>query len=374
MPPLFSHIIIVGVGLLGGSVGLAAKKHGVARYVIGLGRSQEKLENARQLGAIDRYATSWKDALNLIQNHDVQNDAADLPVFILFALPVELNLLSLDEFWRFRREPWFVDRKFIISDVGSVKSGFAQAADWLAHADDLPMDASVVFVPAHPIAGSDKSGVQYATDDLFDDKLVILTPWLDEKQRNDALQHNTAEPWRPTLEPDANLSAIEKRLYSVWKNLCLQNRDADHEQIAKYLASKIAVSTSGKFFSQVLTTRKFWQALGAFVVETSAKEHDQILARASHMPHLASVLTTSVLPLDELLFSGTGFRDVSRLAAGNPEVWTEIFSANRLAMLEALTRFEENLIRWKSFLKEDDRDSIFTFLKDIKKKRDALGS
>jgi prephenate dehydrogenase len=92
------------------------------------------------------------------------------------------------------------------------------------------------------------------------------------------------------------------------------------------------------------------------------------------LPHLASVLTTSVVPTEELLFTGTGFRDVTRLAGGAPDVWVEIFGSNRAATLDALERLEEKIVLWKSFLKENDRESILTFLKETKKKRDALGS
>ncbi|MBQ6827762.1 MAG: prephenate dehydrogenase/arogenate dehydrogenase family protein, partial [Thermoguttaceae bacterium] len=85
-------------------------------------------------------------------------------------------------------------------------------------------------------------------------------------------------------------------------------------------------------------------------------------------------LTASVVPTEELLFTGTGFRDVTRLAGGAPDVWGEIFGSNRAATLDALELLEEKIVLWKSFLKENDRESILTFLKETKKKRDALGS
>ncbi|MBQ1278465.1 MAG: prephenate dehydrogenase, partial [Thermoguttaceae bacterium] len=140
------------------------------------------------------------------------------------------------------------------------------------------------------------------------------------------------------------------------------------------LNGEVSRCVAGEKAEAVAAVRAFWEALGSTVVETSADEHDRILARTSHLPHLASVLTTSVVPTEELLFTGTGFRDVTRLAGGAPDVWVEIFGSNRAATLDALERLEEKIVLWKSFLKENDRESILTFLKETKKKRDALGS
>ena len=154
-----------------------------------------------------------------------------------------------------------------------------------------------------------------------------------------------------------------------------KNETSDPDQDALSITNKISVTLdSNADFPAVSMTREFWKRLGSFVVETSAAEHDHILARTSHLPNLISVLTMSVVPMDEFLFAGTGFRDVTRLSGGNPEVWTEIFETNRIALLSALERLESNLLRWKTFLAKGDREAILTFLKETKKKRDALGS
>lgn len=323
----FEQTIVYGVGLLGGSVGLAAK---IARCgkVVGLGRSESKLRRAEELGAIDVGVTSWREAFELC-------DPAK-PTLIVFALPVETNIRALRDLWETRFASWFVGRDLAISDVGSTKSGFARAGRELLASGAAPENTRVVFIPSHPIAGSDKSGVEFSRADLFRNKLTILTPWTTAEERKEALDSMKAIP-------------------------------SDFSTMASH-------SIGGPNIDMIRRLRVFWAKLGARVLETSAEEHDQILARTSHLPNLASVLTMSVVPLDEFLFTGTGFRDVTRLSGSSPDMWVEIYSANHTAVLDALERMEEQIKRWKTFLKEADSESIYNFLSETKKKRDALGS
>lgn len=314
--------------MLGGSAGLAAKIARCGGKIIGLGRSETKLRRAAELGAIDVGVTSWRGAFELCE--------PGKPTMVVFALPVEKNIHALRELWDLRFEPWFLGRDYVISDVGSTKKGFAQAGEELAKTTEVPENTRVVFVPSHPIAGSDKSGVEFARADLFRNKLTILTPWTTAAERQEALETMKAIP-------------------------------SDFSSMASH-------SIAGPNIDMIRRVRVFWSQVGARVLETSAEEHDQILARTSHLPNLASVLTMSVVPLDEFLFTGTGFRDVTRLSGSSPEMWVEIYSANRAAVLDALERMEEQILRWKQFLKDDDSESIINFLHETKKKRDALGS
>lgn len=364
MTAIFSQTIVLGVGLLGGSLGLAAKKAGVGGKIVGLGRNAAKLERALELGAVDAWATSWQDALAMVP----PESCAD-PVQIVLAAPVEVNLRLLADFWALRNEPWFAGRRYVISDVGSVKGGFAEAAAKLFQQEQVK-DAPITFVPAHPIAGSDKSGVEYAKADLFYGKLTILTPWSKSSERAVALARGEAEAFREAVDvrDEPSFQTIAKKFEMAF-SVAETNDGAEPA-----LSEKLSVCVAGPLCDDVSRVREFWRALGCCVVETSAEEHDQILARTSHLPNLSSVLLTSVVPIDELLFAGTGFRDVTRLAGGSPEVWSEIYVTNRVAVLEALLRMEENIHRWKTFLKEGDRESILTFLHGTKKKRDALGS
>jgi prephenate dehydrogenase len=278
----------------------------------------------------------------------------------------------------------------LLSDVGSVKGDFVRTVDALLSSPERPSGVRIEAVAAHPIAGSDKSGVEFATADLFRGKLTILTPWASVADRRAALERGEAVS-DDVVKTVKNGEIVEIEQVDEEKNAEENNVGGDkvgesgkvgeNENVGKTggsvktgLNDEISRCVAGEKAASVAAVRAFWEALGASVVETSADEHDRILARTSHLPHLASVLTASVVPTEELLFTGTGFRDVTRLAGGAPDVWVEIFGSNRAATLDALERLEEKIVLWKSFLKENDRESILTFLKETKKKRDALGS
>ncbi|MBR2002718.1 MAG: prephenate dehydrogenase/arogenate dehydrogenase family protein [Thermoguttaceae bacterium] len=383
----FAQTIVVGVGLLGGSVGLAAKKAGVGGKIIGFGRSEAKLRRAVELGAVDAFATDWRAALEL----GVGTQGATQ---IVFAAPVETNLRVLRDFCRVCAEiceekgaDAFAGRAFLLSDVGSVKGDFVRTVDALLSSPERPGGVRLETVAAHPIAGSDKSGAEFATADLFRGKLTILTPWESVADRRAALERGEAVP-------DDAVKTVENGKVAEIERVD-ENNNADENNVGgdkvgesgksgsigktgatvkTGLDGEISRCVAGEKAEAVAAVRAFWEAFGSTVVETSADEHDRILARTSHLPHLASVLTASVVPTEELLFTGTGFRDVTRLAGGAPDVWVEIFGSNRAATLDALERLEEKIVLWKSFLKENDRESILTFLKETKKKRDALGS
>ena len=364
----FAQTIVVGVGLLGGSVGLAAKKAGVGGKIVGFGRSETKLRRAVELGAVDEIATDWRTALEL-------GAGTQGTTQIVFAAPVETNLRVLRDFCRVCAEiseekgaEAFAGRAFLLSDVGSVKGDFVRTVDALLSSPERPSGVQIESVAAHPIAGSDKSGVEFATADLFRGKLTILTPWASVADRRAALESGEAVP-------DAAVKTVKNgEIVEIAQVDRAGDPVATDKNVKIGLTDEISRCVAGEKAAAVAAVRAFWEALGASVVETSADEHDRILARTSHLPHLASVLTASVVPTEELLFTGTGFRDVTRLAGGEPGVWVEIFGSNRAATLDALERLEEKIVLWKSFLKENDRESILTFLKETKKKRDALGS
>ncbi|MBQ7030667.1 MAG: prephenate dehydrogenase/arogenate dehydrogenase family protein [Thermoguttaceae bacterium] len=389
----FAQTVVVGVGLLGGSVGLAAKKAGVGGKIIGFGRSEAKLRRAVELGAVDAIATDWRAALEL-------GAGTRGTTQIVFAAPVETNLRVLRDFCRVCGEigeekgaDAFAGRAFLLSDVGSVKGDFVRTVDALLSSPERPSGVRLETVAAHPIAGSDKSGAEFATADLFRGKLTILTPWESAADRRAALERGEAVA-DDAVKTVVNGKVVEIEQVDEEKNVEENNVGGDKagksgnignvdecENIGETvgivktgLNGEISRCVAGEKAEAVAAVRAFWEALGSTVVETSADEHDRILARTSHLPHLASVLTASVVPTEELLFTGTGFRDVTRLAGGAPDVWVEIFGSNRAATLDALELLEEKIVLWKSFLKENDRESILTFLKETKKKRDALGS
>lgn len=149
-PPLFETLVIVGVGLLGGSVALAAKRRGIVRRVIGAGRNTQRLDAACSAGIIDAVAGSLAEAAA----------QADL---LINALPVDLIAVSVREAAAACRPGT------LITDVGSTKGRLC--ADLL---DGLPDGVS--FVGSHPLAGSEKQGWEAAQADLFDGRVCVVTP------------------------------------------------------------------------------------------------------------------------------------------------------------------------------------------------------
>lgn len=146
----FKHVTIVGVGLIGGSLGMILKRDGLADQVVGVGRTIENLELALKLGAIDRYEQDPERAM----------PGTDL---VILATPVESYASHL--------QSWggLLANGAIVSDVGSVKGHLVEQAESL-----LPK--GVHFVGAHPIAGKEKSGAGAACLDLYQNALCLLTP------------------------------------------------------------------------------------------------------------------------------------------------------------------------------------------------------
>lgn len=279
---LVQTLTIVGVGLIGGSIGLAARSRGVARRVIGVGRDPANLAKARDLGAIDVACPQLIDAVR----------EAD---FVVFCTPVDRIAEQI------KQAAMHCPTGAILTDAGSTKHEIVQAVE-----RDLP--PHIRFLGAHPIAGSEKKGVDHARADLFDRRWTVLTP---------------------TAKTPATL---------------------------------------------IDAVRDFWQALGSQVRVMAPDEHDRALAMTSHMPHLLAAALAGILPDDLRELTATGFRDTTRIAAGDPEVWTPIFQHNRLAVVAAIVKLEERLREFRLALFSDDVAEMDKLLTQGKKVRDALGS
>lgn len=277
---LFDQITIVGVGLIGGSVGLAAKDRNVARYVVGTGRDPRNLAKAQLLGAIDRGTTNLADAVR----------ESDL---IVVCTPVDRIAETI-----LRAAP-HCKSGAIFTDGGSTKANIIRELG-----KSLPGGLS--FVPAHPLAGSEKNGVENARADLFENRLTILTPF----------------------ETSAAVEPVSA----------------------------------------------FWQALGSRVILMWPEDHDRALASTSHLPHAVASAVAGVTPLEWLPFAAGGFRDVTRIAGGDPHLWTAIFQANREAVLAALEQFTTRLDEFRRLLETGDGAGLGQWLAEAKQVRDALGT
>jgi prephenate dehydrogenase len=281
--PMKLHtLVIVGVGLIGGSIGLGARRRGLAERVIGVGRQKKSLEKALAVGAIDEVSLDINAAVS----------KAEVAVFCTPVDYIAKQILAAGP---------HCPPGTLLTDAGSTKGAIVAAVDC-----NLP--SNLHFVGSHPLAGSEKRGPEFADADLFQDRLTVLTP----TQRT------------PT-------SALER-------------------------------------------TQSFWQALGSRTKVMSPEEHDRALAQTSHLPHLAAAALAGLLPpsLNEL--TATGFRDVTRIAAGDPELWSAIFLQNRKALLEALGKMYDRLTQFKEGIKTSNRGLLDKLLAEAKRKRDALGS
>ena len=277
---LIEQITVVGVGLIGGSVGLAAKARGAARRVVGVGRDAKALARAVELGAIDAFTTDLPEGVRDADLVVVCTPVDTIAEVILNAAP-------------------HVRPGVRFTDGGSTKRAIVEAV-----AGRLP--GGVEYVPAHPLAGAEKNGVEHARPDLFDGRVTILTPVV-------------------------------------------------HTEAVERVAG-------------------FWLALGARLVTMTPEDHDEALAKTSHLPHAVASAVAGATPIDLLSLTAGGFRDVTRIAAGDPRLWAAIFHANRGPVLEALAAFTERIDEFNRLLTAGDGAGLVRWLTEGKQVRDALGS
>ena len=280
----FNKAAILGVGLLGASFGLALKKHGLCGHVTGFGRSRENLTHAVEMGIIDSFAPNPAAACS----------DADI---ILLASPVG-SFVDL-----IRRASPSLGKGAIVTDVGSVKGGLVRSLEEI-------MPEGVYFVGAHPIAGSDRSGIDFSDAELFQDAFCIVTP-------------------TDRTEPSA-----------------------------------------------LRTVTDLWKRLGSKVMSMDPDRHDRVYAAVSHLPHViayAMVNTVSDIDSAYLSFSGQGFRDMTRIAASSPGIWTDISLMNRENLREMIAVFRKNLDRIDACLKESDADGLKGFFAKASALRNGIG-
>jgi prephenate dehydrogenase len=283
----YETVAIVGVGLIGGSIGLALRERKLARRIVGIGRRQNSLDAARTIGAID---------------HGVTNLAAGVAEaqFVIVATPVDLVVE------RVIQAVASAPPAALITDVGSTKEAIVSMVDSaLATRRSGPR-----FVGSHPLAGDHRTGAEHARADMFDGRTVVVTP---------------SEATRPAA----------------------------------------VTEVSG-----------FWQSLGAKVITMSPAKHDAALAITSHLPHVAAVALAAATPTELLALTASGWRDTTRVAGADPQLWQAIFTANRQHVLDAIDLLTETLANFREALELGDRENLMAMLQASarkKKERDALG-
>ncbi len=282
-------LAVIGLGLIGGSLARALKHAGVCDKVIGCGRRVENLEQGMALGVIDDYST---DIATAVSDADVVMVAVPLGAMAQTFAALRDNLKS----------------GAIITDGGSAKTSVVEAAR--AH---LSSGQFARFVPGHPIAGAEKSGVTASKVDLYHDHRVILTPLAE-------------------TAPEAT------RLIEA-----------------------------------------MWQHTGAQVMHMDMRSHDAVLAATSHLPHVlafAFVDLLAKLPEEDNVFNfaAGGFRDFSRIASSDTQMWHDICLANREAILTILTQFQDNLDSLRQAIDKQDSEALKQTFAHAKAARDKVFS
>ncbi len=266
---------IIGLGLIGGSLGMALGRYGIARERWGNDLEPRAMEKAMDKGAVDQTA-SLADALR----------GAEL---VILAAPVAVNLQLLEVI-----AP-LLGKKTLVTDVGSSKREIVEAME-----RRLPPGSD--GVGGHPMAGSELSGIDSASPHLFRETVYFLTPGRTASQ--DALE----------------------------------------------LMEKIAL------------------LFGARPLRISAREHDRVMAPLSHLPHLIAAALVNVLggssggvgSLSSL--AGGGFKDTTRIAAGDPALWSDILLSNADHVGEALDLFLREVDILRGHLERRNKDGLYNSL------------
>jgi len=281
----FRRVGIVGVGLIGGSFALALKTVKAADTVVGFGRSRANLDTARKMGVIDQIATGWDDI-----------EGCDL---ILLAVPVG----QLPEVLPVIAPR--IGRDTVLTDAGSTKRDvvlYARAALGKA----LPR-----FVPAHPIAGAEKSGAAAARPNLFAGKPVVITP-IEE------------------TDPFAF-----KRVRATWQ-----------------LTGAKTVRMDVALHDMALAATSHLPHVLAFAMMNEIAERPQAEAMLS--------------------LTGGGFRDFTRIAASSPEMWRDVCIANRDALCTEIDAFSARLSQFRHWIAMGDGAALEREFQSARTAREAL--
>lgn len=272
--PMFGRVAILGIGLIGSSLARAMKRAHLAGHIAGFDKNKAYLKAAKSLHFADSLTDS---AATAVKGADLVIFATPVGAFGPIAKTIGPHLKS----------------GAIVSDVGSVKG--AVVSDVGPH-----MPKGVHFIPAHPIAGTERSGPDAGFAELFDGRWCILTP-----------------------PKGANKKAVTT-LKAFWEAL----------------GSKVDVMDA-KHHDLVLAVTSHVPHLIAYNIVGTADD-------------LRSVTQGEVIK-----YSAGGFRDFTRIAASDPTMWRDVFLNNKDAVLEVLGRFSEDLSALQRQIRWGEGDALF---------------
>lgn len=280
---MIKRVSILGPGLLGGSIALAIQKQLTDVELVLWGRREQPLAVAREMGV----AHSTTDLAEAIKGVDLCILAT--PVGVMKTLAAQMVELA-------------GETPLLLTDVGSVKR--------LPYAEISPILAgsAIEFIGSHPMAGSEKAGMEAAQENLLKGATCIVT----------------------------NDNSVEEQKVAAVENL--------------------------------------WASLGCRTRRMTAEDHDYAVARVSHFPHiLASVGATVGLQFEDIAdLSGGGMRDTTRVAAGDPDLWTEILMENRDALHRSMRESIADLVKLMDSLEKEDRPTMHAYLAEAKRRRELI--
>lgn len=282
----FKGILIIGLGLIGGSMALSLKSEGYPGKIYGFDISRERVDTGLKMKAIDRGFTDYKD---------VPWDEIDLVVISTPVKTFESIAITLKE---------FLKEDTVVSDVGSVKG------DMVIKLYEILKPH--LFVGVHPIAGTEKEGIENAKANLFKNAKLILTPVGDDLEK---------------------IRKIEK----LWQDIGSKTEIMD-----PHLHDFVFASVS-----------HLPHAI-AFALVDSLIE----LSRQSN--------------IDLFKYPGAGFKDFTRIAASSPTVWKDIFLENKSNVLKTIDVFQKSLNRLKKAIENEDERQILDMLFESREKRLSL--
>ena len=283
---MIDKLVIIGVGLIGGSLSLALKQAGLVEQVVGCGRNLDNLKRGVELGILDAYEAEISRAIK----------AADM---VVVAVPLGA-MTSV-----FEQIAPALEAQTVVTDVGSAKGSVVAAA--------RPVFADKIhqFVPGHPIAGTERSGVEAGFATLYQNRKVIVTP----TEETDA--HNTG------------------RVISMWEacGATVESMSIDHHD--KVLAA------------------------------TSHLPHMLAYALVHHLSHLNEH--------EEIFrYAAGGFRDFTRIASSDPVMWRDVCLANGPALLELISQYQDEMSRVAAAIESRDSEQLLSLFGRAKSERDLL--
>ena len=273
---MYNSISIIGPGLLGASIAMSISQKNLAKEIHLWARKKEKLNLCIE--------KSWCSFA-----HESLEDAVKNSEIIFLCTPVDTIIPIL------KIIAPHLKAGAIVTDVGSVKESIC------CQADQISKNAKFFFIGSHPMAGSEKSGMEHASEKLLKKATCIMTP-----------------------SKETNLKALEE-------------------------------------------INQLWSKFDMNPVHMSPKDHDSLIAKISHLPHIASsILAASLdnIPTKQFKYAGGGLRDTTRVAGGSPALWQSIIAQNSNQILISIDKFEEKLLALKKSLISNDFDSLYQVLSD----------